>query len=176
MKRPHNSRATAAVAIAAAAALGTTLLLNTVAPSSQKVASQSMAQSAPETKSHKTISGVWTYECEFPVQRPTEIMLTCADGGMIVTDISWETWTTSHATGTGTYSQNMCIPDCAEGTRIDVPVSIKLSEPFWHKGRNVLKTLDIEAIYNGELPSGDKNMTWNTAEFAIRMNWDTQNP
>ena len=37
MTRPHNSRATAAVAIAAAAALGTTLLLNSVAPSSQPI-------------------------------------------------------------------------------------------------------------------------------------------
>jgi 2-methylaconitate cis-trans-isomerase PrpF len=33
MKKLHNSRATAAVAIAAAAALGTTLVLNTIAPS-----------------------------------------------------------------------------------------------------------------------------------------------
>jgi hypothetical protein len=37
MKKPHNSRATAAVAIAAAAALGTILVLNTIAPSSQPI-------------------------------------------------------------------------------------------------------------------------------------------
>jgi hypothetical protein len=53
-----------------------------------------------------------------------------------------------------------------------VPISIKLSELFKQKGRNVLKTLDIEAVSSRELPSGDKQMKWNTAEFAVQMNWD----
>jgi hypothetical protein len=57
-----------------------------------------------------------------------------------------------------------------------VPISIKLSELFKQKGRNVLKTLDIEAVSSRELPSGDKQMKWNTAEFAVQMNWDVQGP
>ena len=129
------------------------------------------ASSTP-TKSYVKLPGTWTYDCEFPVQRPLQIMLTCADGGMIVTDITWNTWTETGATGTGTYSQNMCEPNCAEGTRVDLPVSIKLSNLFKHKGRNILKTLDIQAVSGRELPSGDKNMTWDVAEFAVRMNWD----
>ena len=176
MKKLLNPRATAAVAIAAAAALGTTLALNNTTPSGHRITAAATVQANPTNDNQETISGVWTYDCEFPIQRPTQIMLTCADGGMIVKDISWQTWTSTRATGTGTYSQNMCIPDCAEGSRIEVPVSVKLSEPFRHKGRNVLKTLDIEAVSSRELPNGDKNMNWNIAEFAIRMNWDIQSP
>jgi thiazole synthase ThiGH ThiG subunit len=130
------------------------------------------SQEAPQIKSYPKLAGTWTYLCEIPVQRPEEIMLTCADGGMIVTDITWTTWTSKQALGTGIYSQNMCEPSCAEGTREDVPVTIKLSGPFEHKGRNVLKTLDIQAAGRRELPNGGTNMTWDVAEFAVRMNWN----
>ena len=58
-------------------------------------------------KSYAKVEGIWTYDCEFPVQRPEQIMLTCADGGMVVTDIKWQSWDAKGATGTGTYSQNM---------------------------------------------------------------------
>ena len=131
-------------------------------------------QEAPQIKSYPDLSGTWTYDCEFPVQRPAEIMLTCADGGMIVTDITWTTWTSKQALGTGIYSQNMCEPSCAEGTREDVPVTIKLSELFDYKGRNVLRTLDIQAVGGRELPNGGTKMTWDVAEFAVRLNWDSR--
>ena len=130
--------------------------------------------STTPTKSYVKLPGTWTYDCEFPVQRPLQIMLTCADGGMIVTDITWNTWTETGAIGTGTYSQNMCEPNCAEGTRVNVPVIIKLSGPFEYKGRNLLKTLDIQAVSGRELPSGDKNMKWDIVEFAVRMIWDVE--
>ena len=132
------------------------------------------SQEAPQTKSYPKLAGTWTYLCEIPVQRPEEIMLTCADGGMIVTDITWQTWSSKQALGTGIYSQNMCEPSCAEGTREDVPVTIKLSEPFEYKGRNVLRTLDIQAVGGRELPSGGSSMRWDVAEFAVRMNWDVE--
>ncbi len=127
------------------------------------------SQEAPQTKNYPKLPGTWTYHCEIPVQRPEEIMLTCADGGMIVTDITWTTWTSKQALGTGIYSQNMCEPSCAEGTREDVPVTIKLSELFDYKGRNVLRTLDIQAIGGRGLPSGGTSMRWDVAEFVETM-------
>ena len=123
-------------------------------------------------KSYAKVEGIWTYDCEFPVQRPEQIMLTCADGGMIVTDINWQSWDATGATGTGTYSQNMCEPSCAEGKRVDVPVIVNLSELFEYKGRNVLRALDIKAVSGRELPNGTAGFTWDVAEFAVRMNWD----
>ena len=123
-------------------------------------------------KGYAKVEGIWTYDCEFPVQRPEQIMLTCAEGGMIVTDIKWQSWDATGATGTGTYSQNMCDPSCAEGKRVDVPVIVNLSELFEYKGRNVLRALDIEAVRGRELPNGTAGFTWDVAEFAVRMNWE----
>ena len=124
------------------------------------------------TKSYAKVAGTWTYNCEIPVQRPEQIMLTCADGGMIVTNIKWQEWETNGATGSGIYSQNMCEPSCAEGKRVDVPVIVNLSELFEYKGRNVLRTLDIEAVSGRELPNGSARISWDVSEFAVRMNWD----
>ena len=166
MKTKKSSKAlliTAAVLLATAAVISVTNAMAT-----------KTSQEAPQTKSYPKLAGTWTYDCEFPVQRPEEIMLTCADGGMIVTDIRWQTWSSKQALGTGIYSQNMCDPSCAEGIRVDVPVTIKLSEPFEYKGRNILKTLDIQAVGGRELPNEGTNMTWNIAEFAVRMNWDVE--
>ena len=124
------------------------------------------------TKSYAKVEGIWTYDCEFPVQRPEQIMLTCADGGMIVTDIKWQTWNTKEAIGIGTYSQNMCEPNCAQGKRVEVPVRLRLSELFEYKGRNVLKSLDIKAASGRELPDGTAGFTWDVAEFAVKLNWE----
>ena len=123
-------------------------------------------------KGYAKVEGIWTYDCEFPVQRPEQIMLTCADGGMVVTDIKWQSWDAKGATGTGTYSQNMCDPSCAEGTRVNVPVIVNLSALFEYKGRNVLRTLDIEAMGGRELPNGASGIEWDVSEFAVMMDWD----
>ena len=142
-----------------------------VSPLGSALFTEERVEPAP-TKSYAKVDGIWTYDCEFPVQRPEQIMLTCADGGMIVIDIKWQTWDAKGATGTGTYSQNMCEPSCAEGKRVDVPVIVNLGELFEYKGRNVLRTLDIEAVSGRELPNGTAGFTWDVAEFAVRMNWD----
>ena len=144
-----------------------------VSPLISAVFSEEKVEPAP-TKSYANVEGIWTYDCEFPVQRPEQIMLTCADGGMVVTDIKWQSWDAKGATGTGTYSQNMCDPSCAEGTRVNVPVIVNLSALFEYKGRNVLKNLDIKAVSGRELPDGTAGFTWDVAEFAVKMNWETE--
>ena len=159
-----------ALLIATAVVIATAAAIMAINPS---IATKT-TQEAPQTKNYPDLPGTWTYDCEFPVQRPAEIMLTCADGGMIVTDITWKTWTSKQAIGTGIYSQNMCEPSCAEGTREDVPVTIKLGELFDYKGRNVLKTLVIEAIKGRHLPNGNSSLNWDVAEFAVRLNWDSR--
>ena len=141
-----------------------------VSPLITAIFSEERVEPAP-TKSYAKVEGVWTYDCEFPVQRPEQIMLTCADGGMIVTDIKWQSWDATGATGTGTYSQNMCEPSCAEGKRVDVAVILNLSELFEYKGRNVLQNLDVKAVSGRELPNGTAGFTWDVAEFAVKMNW-----
>ena len=131
---------------------------------------------ATPTKSYAKVDGVWTYDCEFPVQRPERIMLTCADGGMIVTDIKWQSWNSEEAIGSGIYSQNVCEPSCVEGQLVDVPARLRLSELFEYKGRKVLKNLDIKAVSGRELPNGNMEITWDVSEFAVLMNWDNTLP
>jgi hypothetical protein len=114
----------------------------------------------------------WTYNCEFPEQRPKTILLTCADGGWLITEIEWSSWTPHGANGVGVYSENQCDPDCASGVRIESKVKVRLSSPIVHKGRNILQTLDIEAKNGSQLPGDRTSLSWNVAEFAIRMNWE----
>ena len=66
----------------------------------------------------------------------------------------------------------MCEPSCTEGKRVDVPVIVNLSESFEYKGRNVLGTLDIGAVSGRELPNGNKWISWDVSEFAVKMNWN----
>ena len=159
MKRPHNSRATAAVAIAAAAALGTTLLLNTVAPSSQPISTAA--------------KDVYTWDCEYPEHKPEAITLTCADGGLYVDQISWKTWSKSRASGTGTFNENLCEPSCAEGEQVSAPVNITLTDLSPRKGKNYLRTLDITTQDGKDFPWGRATgLQWDVMEFAEIMDWD----
>ena len=175
MKTRSKSFLIAAAVIIAIAIAVTALNSFATNQAAEKVRTPTKYSASPTPiKNYAKLPGTWTYDCEFPVQRPHEIMLTCGDGGMVITDITWKSWTTSGATGTGMYSQNMCHPNCTNGTRVDASVSIKLSKPFEYKGRNVLKTLDIHAARGRELPNGGTRMTWDVAEFAAHMNWDVK--
>jgi hypothetical protein len=166
MKMIRSKALVGAGAVLLVAALVSPLISSAFTQESDKT---ERAEATP-TKTYPKVEGIWTYNCELPVQKPEEIMLTCADGGMIVTDIEWQTWNRKEAIGSGTYSQNMCNPNCADGKRVDVPVIVNLSEIFKYKGRNVLRTLDIEAVGGRELPNGTARFSWNVAEFEVRIN------
>ncbi len=161
MTRPHNSRATAAVAIAAAAALGITLALNSIAPSSQPISTAA--------------ADIYTWDCEYPEQKPKAITLTCADGGLYVDEIIWKGWSSTGATGTGTFYENLCEPSCAEGEQVSAPVKITLSDLSPRKGKNYLRTLDISTEDGKDFPWGRANgFQWDVMEFAEMMNWDKE--
>ena len=159
MTRPHNLRATAAVAIAAAAALGATLLLNTIAPSSQTISTAAAA--------------INTWDCEYSEHKPKAITLTCADGGLYVDEITWTTWNKTGATGTGIFNENLCEPSCADGQQVSAPVKITLSDLSPRKGRNYLRTLDITTHDGKDFPWGRATgLRWDVMEFAEMMEWD----
>jgi hypothetical protein len=52
-----------------------------------------------------------------------------ADGNGDLTGITWSSWTAHSAEGSGSINVNNCQPDCAEGTTVNVPVSVALSAP-----------------------------------------------
>jgi hypothetical protein len=159
MKTPHNSRATAAVAIAAAAALGTTLALNIIAPSSQPISTAAR--------------DIYTWDCEYSAHKPKAITVTCADGGLYVDQISWKSWNKSGASGTGTFYENLCEPSCAEGEQVSAPVNITLTDLSPRKGKNYLRTLDITTQDGKDFPWGRATgLRWDVMEFAEMMDWD----
>ena len=50
------------------------------------------------------------------VTKPKQITITCADAGIALTKITWNSWSDNAATGTGTLTWNTCLPKtCAAG-------------------------------------------------------------
>jgi hypothetical protein len=54
--------------------------------------------------------------CSFqPVVRPSTMVIACADDGLGIKDLHWTSWTPKLASGYGTFFENDCKPNCAEG-------------------------------------------------------------
>jgi len=59
--------------------------------------------------------------CTTPSIEPAEIVLACADYGVLVEGLRWTSWTAASAMAAGTLVYNDCTPDCAEGHYHHVP-------------------------------------------------------
>ena len=112
---------------------------------------------------------IYTYDCEILEQRPEQLTKFCADAGVYVYDINWERWGYNGAEGTGTYSENLCEPNCAEGTRVEEQVDLYLSGIEIIEGKRVLRYLSVNTRNGILLPNGDPYDNWDVAEFAMDM-------
>lgn len=61
-------------------------------------------------------------------KKPTSIGFS-ADGGNVVSSISWSSWAPTSAIGRGNSVIENCVPDCAQGGFVTVTATIKLSNP-----------------------------------------------
>lgn len=52
-----------------------------------------------------------------------------ADGGNVVSDITWSYWNDQSAVGTGTWGYENCDPSCAQGTVTPYSATITLTDP-----------------------------------------------
>jgi len=52
----------------------------------------------------------------------------CADAGLGVEHMAWNSWTASAATGQGKLWEKLCQPNCAEGKIGTYPVAVTLSQ------------------------------------------------
>ena len=95
---------------------------------------------------------VLTWDCGSLVNQPESITLTCADGGELIHSITWTTWTSRSASGTGIYSINLCNPNCAEGQRLEEPVEIALDNAEQDSKKIVYKTLIFRTLSMQNLP------------------------
>ena len=113
---------------------------------------------------------VYTWDCEYPEQKPEAITLTCGDGGMYLDQIEWQSWGVDGAEGTGIYNVNDCNPDCADGTMLNAKVKFSLTSLTEYKGGYYLRNLEIETLTGENLPDSDSNFyQWDVMEFAEMM-------
>jgi hypothetical protein len=112
---------------------------------------------------------IYTYDCEILEQRPEQLTKFCADAGVYVYGIKWKSWGYNGAEGTGTYSQNLCEPNCAEGTRVEEQVDLYLSGIEVIEGKRVLRYLSVNTRNGALLPNGDSYDNWDVAEFVVKM-------
>jgi len=61
---------------------------------------------------------------------PSSISLARADGNASLIDLTWSSWTPTGALASGRYTYNLCSPDCARGTFVTYPASIRLAYPI----------------------------------------------
>jgi hypothetical protein len=125
----------------------------------------------PQEKTNTASSSeVYTWDCEYPEVKPEAITITCADGGQYIDDITWDTWSSSGAQGTGVYHVNDCDPNCAEGDFLSAPVTIQLSNLSTYQGKSYLRTMTFESVRGEKLPNSDQSFyQWDLMEFVEGM-------
>jgi hypothetical protein len=106
----------------------------TARPTSTATASPTPSGSASAVPSSSPTSVDTSIEiyanCTSPSFEPTAIRVTCADDGWNLTDLTWTSWTSTSATGTGTLVYNDCKPSCVAGHFHQVPgTQVVLTDP-----------------------------------------------
>jgi hypothetical protein len=82
---------------------------------------------------------VYVSDCGYGVeQQPTTITLTCADGGIGIESITWQSWNTAEASGMGTLYENICNPDCSAGNYVRQEATITLGSIKKDKSGNLV--------------------------------------
>ena len=115
-------------------------------------------------------SKVWTYNCEYEDQKPTELLEFCADGNGGIAKIKWRTWSSEGAEGTGVYFRNNCEPDCASGKFSYTDVVVYLDVPVEGKGKVHLTAVSYQEIdKTGQVVDGGISGGWDVSEMYRMM-------
>ena len=110
--------------------------------------------------SHAQANHVYTLTCGIVDYKPGVFFKSCADGGIAVGEIEWESWSQDGARGKGTYAINNCLPDCATGKLFKTAVTITLtgSQPLdIVRGKRVLNHFTITTTDKKPLPLSSSN-------------------
>jgi hypothetical protein len=100
------------------------------------------------------------------VVKPKEIVLACADAGILVHKITWSKWTANEAVGKGTLVWNTCLPtDCAGGIVQQYSAKIKLGRVASGPNISVFSGMTLTFQQYGG-PAGSDSATY-TLDFPI---------
>jgi hypothetical protein len=78
---------------------------------------------------------VLAINCDRDQYKPRKVVLACADAGIWLSHLRWSSWNRARARASGTYNENLCQPDCADGRVVAAPVKVTLSRPRSCPGR-----------------------------------------
>lgn len=95
---------------------------------------------------------VYVYNCGNVDYKPVALTEFCADAGVGVGNIQWDTWGAQGATGVGKYWANPCVPDCAQGKIEYADVKVQLSKSVIDKGKKVLTQIEVTTTDGTKLP------------------------
>ena len=89
-----------------------------------------------------------------PRVKPGTIVLACADEGLGLKHLHWTRWTSHGATGRGTFWENLCVPDCAEGHIAHMPARVTLRGSAAVKGhRGDRQYTTLTAVFPHKRPT-----------------------
>ena len=98
-----------------------------------------------------------------PEVRPTEVIITCADAGIVARKLRWTGWGESFAAALGTMSVNDCKPYCAAGHFHNYPVVVVASGmQRCPNGMPAYRTVTFAYIGKGPQSSGS------TTDFSCK--------
>ncbi|MEN9906837.1 MAG: hypothetical protein RL475_1035 [Actinomycetota bacterium] len=103
---------------------------------------------------------IYTVTCGIIDYKPSVFFQTCADGGIAVGEMEWESWSQDGARGKGTYAINDCLPDCATGKLSKSAVTVVLTgnSPLDEvRGKRVLNQITITTVDKKPLPLHSSN-------------------
>ena len=107
---------------------------------------------------------IYAFECELRTKRPATLTTVCADFGWAVWDIKWRKWDAFGGYGEGTYRENDCNPNCAEGTISSRPVTVKLSDLTFDGSRYYFNTASVR--FKGvDYAKDEYEFLWDIASF-----------
>jgi hypothetical protein len=104
-----------------------------VGPSSASPAPAATSAVSPANAAPVDVDGkpfvVWDCDGK-PQVEPTTFVLSCADNGTGWTAARWTKWAGADASGVGIQYWKNCVPDCAEGKVLALPVDISLTGSY----------------------------------------------
>jgi hypothetical protein len=89
----------------------------------------------------------------FTGSRPATIIFS-GDGSSIVNHIHWSSWSATRASGTGTWNEETCIPDCATGGVNHYPAALTFSSAGGGK------FTELTTIWNGQTTTWSYPRDW----------------
>lgn len=98
---------------------------NSIRQTSTPAAAASPGRAEPSRRVVPPGGVYWNPVTQQPEVKPVEIVLTPADAGDMLVDITWDSWTEQQAGGHAIRATKDCVPDCATGgtTRRDVTLT-----------------------------------------------------